>query len=99
VELNGRIQAAETERKNLLRKMGFEDGTNSDTTSADETFVEGISVYKLDAKGMIISHVIQVTEPTMLSPLRAFRSLLPMSNHPSLIPDIGLGHVQNEIPM
>ena len=99
VELNGRNQSAESERKNLLRKMGFEDGSSSDTSSADATFVEGISIYKLDAKGMIISHVIQVVEPTMMAPLSIFRSLLPLSNHPSLIPDIGLGHVQHAHPL
>jgi hypothetical protein len=99
VELNDRIQYAESERKNLLRKMGFEDGSTADTSSADATFVEGISIYKLDARGMIISHIIQVVEPTMLSPLSAFRSLLPLSNHPSLIPDIGLGHAQHEHPV
>ncbi len=77
--------------------MGFEDNSTPDS-SADATFVEGISIYKLDAKGMIISHVIQVVEPTMLAPLSAFRSLIPLNNHPSLIPDIGLGHVQHERP-
>jgi hypothetical protein len=90
VELNGRIASAESERKNLLRKMGFED-SSPEPSSSDATFVEGISVYKLDAKGMIISHTIQVTEPTMLAPLSAFRSLIPMSSQGSLVPDIRLG--------
>jgi hypothetical protein len=90
VELNGRIESAESERKSLLKKMGFEDSSSS-TSPADATYVEGISVYRLDSKGMVISHVIQVTEPTMLAPLSAFRSIIPLSTNPSLVPDIGLG--------
>ena len=92
VELNGRIESAESERKSLLKKMGFEESSPA-SSSYDATFVEGISVYKLDAKGMIISHTIQVTEPTMLAPLSAFRSLIPMTSHASLVPDIRLGHI------
>jgi hypothetical protein len=57
LELNGQIASAESERKNLVWKMGFKDSL-PELSSSDATcpFMEGISVYRLDVKGMVISH-------------------------------------------
>ena len=82
------------DRKSLLRKMGFQGNSFDEATSKDATYVEGISVYKLDEKGMITSHTIQVTEPWMLSPLSALNQLIPVNN--LLSPDVGTGTYGHE---
>ena len=43
-------------------------------------------MYKLDAKGMINSHTIEVTEPTSIAPLKALQKFFPMGSVPEFIP-------------
>ena len=71
-----------TERDQMLGKLGFKPPT-SDGFGSGGGILEGISVYKLDVKGMISSHTIQVTEPTMMEPLKALRKFFPMGTMPA----------------
>jgi len=88
VEVNaaGDNAIATTER-DMLKKMGFEGNFNHESSSG--AILEGISVYKIDAQGMILSHTIEITEPTALSaPLKTLVQLLPSSYSPRLVPDV-----------
>jgi hypothetical protein len=55
-------------------------------TPQQEPFVvEGISVYKLNSKGKIIHHSIEITSP-LSSPLAPLRELLPVNMSPTMVP-------------
>jgi hypothetical protein len=72
---------SDTERNSMLNKLGFKTPSNEGFSSGGG-ILEGISVYKLDVKGMINSHTIEVTEPTMMEPLKALQKFFPMGNMP-----------------
>jgi len=72
---------SDTERDKMLDRLGFKPPT-SDGFNSGGGILEGISVYKLDVKGMISSHTIQVTEPTMMEPLKALKKFFPMGTVP-----------------
>mmetsp|Transcript_27191 Transcript_27191/g.88859 ORF Transcript_27191/g.88859 Transcript_27191/m.88859 type:complete len:273 (+) Transcript_27191:198-1016(+) len=91
IELNGRSHATTSrDREAMLRNLGFEQELGCRfASSEDSAFVlEGISVYKLDTKGMINSHTIEITEPTVMAPLAALQRLIPSSLPASFVPDI-----------
>lgn len=72
---------SDVERDTMLAKLGFK-ASESDGFGSGGGVLEGISVYKLDAKGMINSHTIEVTEPTMMAPLQALQKFFPMGTMP-----------------
>ena len=71
------------ERDKMLNKLGFKPPSN-DGFSSGGGILEGISVYKLDVKGMINSHTIEVTEPTSLAPLQALQKFFPLGTVPAV---------------
>lgn len=73
---------SDVERDTMLNKLGFK-APSSDGFSSGGGVLEGISVYKLDTKGMINSHTIEVTEPTMMAPLKALQKFFPTTMVPS----------------
>jgi len=81
ISVNNILDNTAGERDAILKKMGFDKGsmTQSEFAEKDGAILEGISVYKLDAKGMIISHQIEITEPTALNaPLKSLQALIPV---------------------
>jgi hypothetical protein len=72
---------SDTERDKMLNKLGFKTPSN-DGFNSGSGILEGISSYKLDAKGMISSHTIEVTEPTSMAPLQALQKFFPMGTVP-----------------
>ncbi len=49
------------------------------------SLVEGISIYKLDSKGRVIHHSIEITSP-LSSSLEPLRELLPVNYSPAMVP-------------
>mmetsp|Transcript_111115 Transcript_111115/g.166383 ORF Transcript_111115/g.166383 Transcript_111115/m.166383 type:complete len:274 (+) Transcript_111115:202-1023(+) len=79
----------DTSERQMLKKMGFDSRGNSmPSERQDNAILEGISVYKLDVNGMVSSHTIEITEPTVMAPLKTLVELIPSSFSPRLIPDV-----------
>mmetsp|Transcript_49848 Transcript_49848/g.73226 ORF Transcript_49848/g.73226 Transcript_49848/m.73226 type:complete len:272 (-) Transcript_49848:459-1274(-) len=68
---------SDVERDTMLNKLGFKP-SSGDSFGSGGGILEGISVYKLDSKGMINSHTIEVTEPTVMAPLQALQKFFPL---------------------
>lgn len=68
---------SDIERDSMLNKLGFSTPSGSGFSTGGGV-LEGISVYKLDGKGMINSHTIEVTQPTIMAPLQALQKFFPM---------------------
>ena len=73
---------SDNERDAMLDKLGFKKPATQDGFSSGNGILEGISVYRLDAKGMISTHTIEVTEPTALAPLQALQRFFPAGTVP-----------------
>mmetsp|Transcript_28731 Transcript_28731/g.58473 ORF Transcript_28731/g.58473 Transcript_28731/m.58473 type:complete len:272 (+) Transcript_28731:65-880(+) len=79
----------EDSERAMLEKMGFEASFRSARNQQEgNAILEGISVYKLDRNGMISSHTIEITEPTVMAPLKTLVDLIPSTFSRRLIPDV-----------
>lgn len=91
IRLRWKIEAGERlpdiDRAAMLQSMGF-DSVDKLKASGSGDILEGISVYKLDAEGIITSHKIQVTQPTIMAPLQALKERIPLALAPNMVPNV-----------